>query len=75
MKNANINVRIEENLYAQVKNADINISEIVRAALVSELEKNRVTTIMKELESASRAVKKMGMKSIIKSIREDRDSR
>lgn len=75
MKTANVNVRIEESLYNAIRGLGLNISEIVRNALVQEIEEKRMEVIMGELETASKAVKKMGMNSIVKEIRKDRDER
>ena len=75
MKDANINVRVEDWIYSEAKEMEINFSEIIRAALISEIEKKRIQKIMANLDRASAAVKKMGMKTIVSEIREMRESR
>ncbi len=75
MKNANINVRIEDSLFKEVKEYELDISEVVRAALISEIEKKRVDRIMRALVKASEAVKKMKVKQIVADVREMRETR
>lgn len=75
MKDANVNVRVEDWVYSQAKEMNINFSEIIRAALINEIEKKRIQKIMSNLDRASSAVKKMGMKNIVSGIREMRESR
>lgn len=75
MKDANINVRVEDWIYSEAKEMEINFSELIRAALISEIEKKRIQKIMANLDRASAAVKKMGMKNIVSEIREMRESR
>ncbi|MEW6528426.1 MAG: type II toxin-antitoxin system CcdA family antitoxin [Candidatus Micrarchaeota archaeon] len=75
MKTANINARIEDWIYSKAKEMNINISEIVRDALISELERRRAEAIMKELDIASAAAKKIGKRMLVKSIRHARDKR
>ena len=75
MKTANINVRIEDWIYQKLKQLNINISETIRVALISEIEKTRIEDILKELDTSSKAVKKMGVNSIVSEIRSSRDTR
>ncbi len=75
MKSANINVRIDEELYRKTKELGINISETVREALVSKIERKKREIIMEEMDKASRAVKKIGIASITREIRKERENR
>lgn len=75
MKDANINVRVDDWLYSQIRELDINISELVRMAIINEIEKRRVQNITKNLGTASAAAKKMGIASVVSEIRRVRESR
>lgn len=75
MKNANINVRVEEDLLKKAQNLGINLSELVRSALVSEIEHKQRDHISNALKTASKAVKKIGISTIVSDIRQMRDSR
>jgi|GEM_PF-3166868 post-segregation antitoxin (ccd killing protein) len=75
MKDANINVRVEDWIYSEAKEMDLNFSEVIRAALISEIEKKRIKKIMANLDRASAAVNKIGMKKIVSEIRDMRENR
>ncbi len=75
MKSANINVRIDEGIYKRAREMNINLSETVREALIAEIERRKVKAIMEELDTASKAVKKMGVSNIVREIRETREKR
>mgnify|MGYP001593674911 CR=1 FL=1 len=75
MKSASINVRVEAELLDLIRRYGLNISDIVRTAMLSEVEKARRQKIKENLEAASQAVKKMGMAQIVRDIREMRESR
>lgn len=75
MKNANINVRLEESVYKRAKELGVDFSEVVRTAIINEIELRRIEEIRSALGTASQAVRKMGKKSILKEIRHMRESR
>lgn len=75
MKDANINVRIEKSIYTKAKELGVDFSEVVRSAVIREIERRRVSRIREALGGASKAVKKMSRKSIVKEVRKARETR
>ena len=75
MKSVTITVRISKELYEKVKGTDIKISEVVREALIREVEKKKLKEIEGALDKAREAVRKMGVKNIVKDIRRMREKR
>ncbi|MFA6530911.1 MAG: type II toxin-antitoxin system CcdA family antitoxin, partial [Candidatus Micrarchaeia archaeon] len=73
MKDTNVSVRIERELYEKARKMNINFSETFRNALMNEIENQRNQRIMKNLDKASEAVKRMGMKNIVADIRQMRE--
>ena len=75
MKDANINVRLEDSIYRNAKELGVDFSEVVRMAIVNEIERKRMARINEAMEGAGRAVKKMGKGSIAREIRHARETR
>ncbi len=75
MKSANINVRLDEGLYRKLREENVNISEVVRVALIAEMERKRIVKIQEAITRSKAAVKRIGLGRIVADIREARESR
>ena len=75
MKTATINVRIEGWIKDQIRKGNIDVSEVVRASLISEIEKKRLQRIAELAAKAQKTVKKMGLSEITSEIRQMRERR
>jgi len=74
MKVHEIKIEIEEELFNEIKRYSIDVGELAKKALLKKI-KHEKKKRMKLLEKASRAIKKIGIKQIVKDIREIRESR
>ncbi|MBI5227307.1 type II toxin-antitoxin system CcdA family antitoxin [Candidatus Micrarchaeota archaeon] len=75
MKDATINVRIENWIYQETRKQGVNISQVVRDALIAEVERRKKENFKEKLLKAQAALKKIKMKDIVEDIREMRESR
>jgi len=67
-----ISARIPEELKKKLKEYGINVSDIVRKALMKEVKKKEAEKIKKELQQL-KAIRKLSSKEITVLIREDRE--
>ncbi len=75
MKDATINVRIENWIYADLQKQGVNISEVVRDALIAEMEKRKRRKFDESLKKAQTALKKIKGSDIVTDIRGMRENR
>ncbi|BCU69981.1 CopG family transcriptional regulator [Stygiolobus caldivivus] len=67
-----ISVRVPEELKRELEKYNIDEAEVVRKALINEVKKAKARELEKRLDDV---VKKISVDDVVKSIREDRDSR
>ena len=74
MMNTTINIRIEEGIIKKLREEQVNISEIVRKALIVEAEKNRREKLKIAIKNAKGS---LGLKQneIVSMVREMRETR
>ncbi len=75
MKSTNITVRMDENLYNQIKKEGINISEVVRTALEAEVAKRKKARLKQAVSELSVGLKGIDMSQIVADIRKTREER
>ncbi|BFI74478.1 CopG family transcriptional regulator [Sulfurisphaera ohwakuensis] len=68
-----ISVRIPEELKKELEKYKINEAEVIRNALVNEVKKAKAKELEKQINSE--LLSKISVEDVVKSIREDRDSR
>jgi antitoxin CcdA len=68
-------VRVDEELKRKAKAYNVNISEVVRAALRDEVQKRERRELISVLERAKKALAKVPDDEIIRAVREARDDR
>ena len=74
-KSVVISVRIPEELKRELEKYKIDEAEVIRRALINEVKKAKAKELEKELESVEDVLSKISVEEVVKSIREDRDSR
>ncbi len=70
-----ISARIPKEQWQFLKEKKINISAIIRMAIAREIQKFKEEELKESLDKMSRVLKKIPVKTMITSIREDRDQR
>jgi len=70
-----ISVRIPEELERELKKYDINEVEVIRKALINEVKKAKAKELEERINEVADILKKIPFENVVKSIREDRESR
>ncbi|QXJ34832.1 CopG family transcriptional regulator [Saccharolobus shibatae] len=70
-----ISVRIPEELERELKKYGINEVEVIRKALINEVKKAKAKELEERINEVADVLKKIPFEDIVKSIREDRESR
>ena len=73
MEYATISAKIPKDIKHKIDDYGIKPSEIIRKSIYDEIKKIEIMQLKEETESMSSIVKKIKSKSVVKSIREDRD--
>jgi hypothetical protein len=68
-----ISVRIPEELKRELEKYNINEAEVIRRALINEVKKAKARELEKQIDDE--LLSKISVENVVKSIREDRDSR
>jgi hypothetical protein len=74
-KTAVISVRIPEELERELKKYGINEVEVIRKALINEVKKAKAKELEERINEVADILKKIPFENVVKSIREDRESR
>jgi len=67
--------KIPKALKEKIKKLGININRVIRRALEEEVKRREEALLKRSIENAAEILRKIDTKRIIKSIREDRESR
>ncbi|MHA1689164.1 MAG: hypothetical protein ACTSUN_07490 [Promethearchaeota archaeon] len=70
-----ISAKISEELKKKIEKYKINTSQVIRDALDREIKRIEQDEMRELLDIAGKALSKIGKKEIVKSIREDRDTK
>lgn len=70
-----VSTKVRKEVVEKAKRYGINISEFLRKALEEEVRKREEEELRKGLRELAQALRKLGPDEIVRSIREDRDSR
>jgi len=70
-----ISVRIPEELQRELKKYGINEVEVIRRALINEVKKAKAKELEGRINEVEDILKKIPFEDVVKSIREDRESR
>ena len=70
-----VSAKIPKQLKEKMQRFKIKPSKILRKALEDEVRKREIEELKEEINKMQPTLKKVSMKDIVKSIREDRDSR
>jgi len=70
-----ISVRIPEGLERELKKYGINEVEVIRKALINEVKKAKAKELEERINEVADILKKIPFENVVKSIREDRESR
>ncbi|MHA1371807.1 MAG: ribbon-helix-helix protein, CopG family [Promethearchaeota archaeon] len=73
--NVTISAKISEELKKKIEKYKINTSQVIRDALDREIKRIEQDEMRELLDIAGKALSKIGKKEIVKSIREDRDTK
>lgn len=73
MEYATISAKVPKDIKHKIDDYGIKPSEIIRKSIYDEIKKIEIMQLKEETESMSSIVKKIKSKSVVKSIREDRD--
>ena len=73
MEYATISAKIPKDIKHKIDDYGIKPSVIIRKSIYDEIKKIEIMQLKEETESMSSIVKKIKSKSVVKSIREDRD--
>lgn len=67
--------KIPRELKEKIKRLGINVNKVIRRALEEEVRRREIELLKKSASEAAKILRKIEMNRVIKSIREDRDSR
>ncbi|MCD6491008.1 MAG: hypothetical protein J7K59_01785 [Candidatus Korarchaeota archaeon] len=67
--------KIPKALKEKIKKLGININRVIRRALEEEVKRREEALLKESIENAAEILRKIDTKRIVKSIREDRESR
>jgi len=70
-----VSTKVRKELKEEAEKLGINISAVLREALESEVRRRKLEKLKSKLEEISDILDKIDMNRIVKSIREDRESR
>jgi len=70
-----VSTKVRRELKEEAEKLGINISEVLRKALREEVKKRKIQKLKDELEEMSNILNKIDINRIVKSIRENRESR
>ncbi|MHA1717543.1 MAG: hypothetical protein ACTSXP_18020 [Promethearchaeota archaeon] len=73
--NVTISAKISEEVKKKIEKYKINTSQVIRDALDREIKRIEQDEMRELLDIAGKALSKIGKKEIVKSIREDRDTK
>jgi antitoxin CcdA len=68
-------VRVDEELKRKAKAYNVNISQVVRAALRAEVQRRERSELISALGQAKKALSKVPDNEIVKAVRETRETR
>ena len=74
-KSVVISVRIPEELKEELEKYNIDEAEVIRRALVNEVNKAKAKELEKEAKEIKEILSKIPIEDVIEEIREDRDER
>jgi post-segregation antitoxin (ccd killing protein) len=74
-KYVTVSVKIPLELKEKLDKLNVKPSKLLRKAIEQELKKREVERIKEEIEGLKPVLSKISMKDVLKSIREDRESR
>jgi post-segregation antitoxin (ccd killing protein) len=70
-----VSVKVRRDLAERARALGVNISEVVRKAIEEEVKRRELELIRKRLESVKDFLNRVDIDRVVKSIREDRESR
>jgi antitoxin CcdA len=70
-----VSTKIPKQLKEKIRRFKIKPSKILRKALEDEVRKREIEELKKEIDMLKPVLEKLSMEDVVKSIREDRDSR
>jgi len=70
-----VSVKVRRDFVEKAKALGVNISEVVRKAIEEEVRRRELELIRKRLESVKDLLDQVDIDRVVKSIREDRESR
>ncbi len=75
VQSATVSTKISKQLKEKMNRLKIKPSKILRKALEDEVKKREIEELKKEIARLNSTLEKITMNDVVKSIREDRDSR
>lgn len=75
VQSATVSTKIPKQLKEKMNRLKIKPSKILRKALEDEVKKREIEELKKEIANLKPTLEKITMNDVVKSIREDRDSR
>jgi len=70
-----VSAKIDEELRRRLRELSIRPSEVIRRALLEEVERRTREELYRKVEAASRIISRVGMEGWVRAIRESRDER
>jgi antitoxin CcdA len=70
-----VSAKIDEELRRRLRELSIRPSEVIKRALVEEVERRTREELYRKVEAASQVISKVGMEGWVRAIRESRDER
>jgi hypothetical protein len=70
-----VSVKVRRNLVERARALGVNVAEVVRKAIEEEVRRRELELIRKRLESVKDFLDQVDIDRVVKSIREDRESR
>ncbi|MHC1628600.1 MAG: type II toxin-antitoxin system CcdA family antitoxin [Candidatus Nezhaarchaeales archaeon] len=74
-KYVTVSIKVRRELKEEAERLGVNVSEVLKRALEDAVERKRIEILKRRLDEVSHVLKKIDIESIVRSIREDRESR
>ena len=70
-----VSIKVRRELKEEAERLGVNVSEVLKRALEDAVKRKRIEILKRRLDEVSPVLKKIDIESIVRSIREDRESR
>mgnify|MGYP000678045857 CR=1 FL=1 len=70
-----VSIKVRRELKEEAERLGVNVSEVLKRALEDAVKRKRIEILKRRLDEVSHVLKKIDIESIVRSIREDRESR